>query len=108
MTYKLFKLNGEFIKESFEIPYKFTGFITNNISGVERWFLNGQRHRLDGPAIKDIHNNESWYIDDKLHRIGGAALSNNKGEKQYYCYGKSYSKIKHDLLCDIMKLKGII
>ena len=84
MSYKLFKLNGDFIKESNSFYSNFTGIVEYSDSSKE-WFLNGQCHRWDGPA---------WEAGD--------------GPKSWHVYGKHVSKEQHALLVDIMKLKGLL
>jgi hypothetical protein len=32
----------------------------------KHWFLNGKRHREDGPAIVYANGIKIWYIDDQL------------------------------------------
>lgn len=41
---------------------------------LERWHINGFRHRIDGPAETDYYNDgskhiESWYINGKRHNL---------------------------------------
>ncbi len=56
----------------------------NKANGVTTWFLDGNRHRIDGPAHvntkKDI---ESWYINGKLHRTDGPASRKGKNTWWY-------------------------
>jgi len=43
--------------------------------GIKRWFNeNGELHRLDGPAVIG-HGYESWYVNGKRHRDNGPAVS---------------------------------
>jgi len=47
----------------------------------EDWYLNGQRHRIDGPAWRQwrvvagytVLTLEAWYLNGQLHRIDGPA-----------------------------------
>ena len=43
-------------------------------TGSKIWFQNGLRHRLDGPAITDADGSEYWYQDGQRHRIDGPAI----------------------------------
>ena len=57
------------------------------------WYLNGKRHREDGPAIKytvKVHNNGNkyWYLNGKLHREDGPAYEGSNGSKSWYLKGK--------------------
>jgi hypothetical protein len=37
-----------------------------DVFGTKEWYVNGMRHRLDGPAIEDPRNNgDRWFIDYK-------------------------------------------
>jgi hypothetical protein len=40
---------------------------------VHTWWLNGQLHRIDGPAFED-NNEKRWYTEGKLHRLDGPAI----------------------------------
>jgi len=31
------------------------------------WYLNGKRHREDGPAIEYADGSKSWYLNDKKY-----------------------------------------
>jgi hypothetical protein len=65
----------------------------NPSSRVERWFLNGQPHREDGPAVifhkahgTDTHY-EHWYIHGKLHRDGFPAIVGSNGYEKWFKHG---------------------
>lgn len=32
-------------------------------SGIKEWYLNGQRHREDGPAVECSDGDKSWYLN---------------------------------------------
>ena len=34
-------------------------------NGTKEWFLNGQRHREDGPAIEYSDGTKDWYLNDE-------------------------------------------
>ena len=34
-------------------------------NGTKFWFLNGKRHREDGPAIEYDNGYKAWYLNDK-------------------------------------------
>jgi hypothetical protein len=56
-------------------------------NGNKYWVLNGNYHRVDGPAI--IHNNGSkfWYINGKIHREDGPAADYANGDKFWFLNG---------------------
>ncbi len=56
--------------------------------GTKRWFLNGELHREDGPAIEGSDGSKWWYLNGKLHREDGPAIVYENEEKQWYLNGK--------------------
>jgi len=38
-------------------------------NGDKRWYLNGERHREDGPAVELVDGSKEWYLDDKRVRM---------------------------------------
>ena len=36
--------------------------------GDKEWWLNGKRHREDGPAIETTHGNKEWFLNGEYHR----------------------------------------
>ena len=58
--------------------------------GTKRWFLNGERHREDGPAIEWSDGEKHWYLNDKLHREDGPAIEYPNGTKCWYLNGKKH------------------
>ena len=54
-------------------------------SGTERWYLNGKRHREDGPATIHTNGTEQWWQHGKRHREDGPAiLLKYKNTKYWY------------------------
>lgn len=62
-----------------------------------RWYVKGQFHREDGPAIIYDSGAKSWWNYDKLHRIDGPAFECPHGNHLWYINGKKFSKEKFDL-----------
>ena len=56
--------------------------------GTKQWFLNGERHREDGPAIEYASGSKWWYLNGKRHREDGPAIEYPNGEKHWYLNGK--------------------
>jgi hypothetical protein len=50
--------------------------------GAKTWVVNGQFHRLDGPAVKFPNGTKQWWVDGKCHRLDGPAITS----KNYYAY----------------------
>ena len=53
-------------------------------NGDKFWYLNGQLHREDGPAIEWEDGSKDWYLNDKLHREDGPAIECADGTKYWY------------------------
>ena len=130
MTIKLYTLANKFIKETDKFPENFTGIMKFQIgqkqwflhgkihridgpaiehaNGTKEWIVNHERHRLDGPAIEWISGTKEWCVNHKRHRLGGPAYECPNGNKEYWIDDKQVTELEHNLLCDIMKLKGLI
>jgi hypothetical protein len=61
--------------------------------GHKRYYLNGQLHRADGPAIEFTDGSKVWYIHGHLHRLDGPAVDYSYGNKYWHLHGK-YLPIK--------------
>ena len=81
---KLYSLDNKFIEKTDAHPYNFTG-IVKYMNGNKFWYINGNPHRLDGPACEWHDGSKSWWID-----------------------GKKVTELECKLLYDIMKLKGLL
>ena len=58
--------------------------------GTKHWYLNGERHRTDGPAIECTDGTKYWYLNDKQHRTDGPAVEYTSGTKHWYLNGKCH------------------
>ena len=58
--------------------------------GTKCWYLNGKRHRIDGPAIEFANDGKEWFVDGKRHRIDGPAVERADGAKYWYIDGKQH------------------
>jgi hypothetical protein len=59
-----------------------------NKYGDKFWYLNGNRHREDGPAIEYADGTKRWYLDGSLHREDGPAIEYANGNKSWFLNGK--------------------
>ena len=59
-------------------------------NGSKEWFLNGKRHREDGPANEWADGSKSWYLNGKLHREDGPAIDRAGGSKEWFLNGKRH------------------
>ena len=57
-------------------------------NGTKYWYLNGELHREDGPAIEYANGDKHWYLDGKRHREDGPATEHANGTKYWYLNGK--------------------
>ena len=63
-----------------------------NDNGSKQWYLNGERHREDGPAIEWANGHKSWWVNDKLHREDGPAVEYANGDKSWFLNGKKLTE----------------
>jgi hypothetical protein len=63
-----------------KLTSKGTGIVKSG--SYEAWYLNGQRHRVDGPAYKS-GSYEAWYLNGQLHRVDGPAYKDGSREEWY-------------------------
>ena len=62
-----------------------------NTNGDIKWFQNGKRHRLDGPACEYANGNKTWFQNDKRHRLDGPAIEYADGGK-VWCQNGEYHR----------------
>jgi hypothetical protein len=62
--------------------------LIESANGDKCWYLNGKRHREDGPAIEYANGSKFWYLNDKLHREDGPAIESANGNKFWFLNGK--------------------
>lgn len=63
--------------------------------GTKIWYLNGQLHREDGPAIEYASGTKSWYLNGQLHREDGPAVEYVKGTEKWYLNGQCLTAAEH-------------
>lgn len=51
---------------------------------TEEWWVNGNLHREDGPAMWHSWGGEQWWHHGKLHRENGPAVIWESGARQWY------------------------
>ena len=54
------------------------------------WYLNGYRHREDGPAVEHADGTNYWYLNGELHREDGPAIERPNGDKFWYLNGERH------------------
>ena len=63
-----------------------------NDNGTKYWYLNGERHREDGPAIERADGTKFWYLNGKQHREDGPAIEYSSGYKLWYLNDKQLTE----------------
>ena len=64
--------------------------------GTKHWYLNGQLHREDGPAVECANGDKHWYLNDQRHREAGPAIENADGDKCWYLNGQDLTEEEFD------------
>jgi hypothetical protein len=67
----------------------FTG-IAKFHNGDKNWFINGSRHREDGPAIERVNGDKEWFKNNQRHREDGPAIERANGDKEWWVSGKRH------------------
>jgi len=60
--------------------------------GTLEWWIDGKRHRTDGPACEYADGTKLWYLDGKRHRVNGPAIEYAYGGKHWYLDGKELTE----------------
>ena len=60
--------------------------------GTKRWYLNGEYHRTDGPAIEYSNGDKRWYLNGLQHRTDGPAIEHLNGNKEWFLNGEYLSE----------------
>tara|TARA_R110002124_G_scaffold49351_3_gene144807 strand:+ start:4109 stop:4621 length:513 start_codon:yes stop_codon:yes gene_type:complete len=58
--------------------------------GSRYWYLNGQYHREDGPALELYDGSKYWYLKGKRHREDGPAIEDSSGSKYWLLNGRRH------------------
>ena len=69
-------------------------------NGSLYWYKNGVRHREDGPAIEYAAGDCWWYIDGVLHREDGPAIERLDGTGSWWLRGVEYAYENFDAALD--------
>jgi len=64
-------------------------------NGSKRWYLNGLRHRVDGPAVVYLDGFKSWWLCGQPHRADGPAIEWIDGSKSWYLNGRELTEEQH-------------
>ena len=80
--------------------------LTIDANGTKCWYLDGKRHRVDGPAIEWANGTKRWYLDGKRHRIDGPAEEYANGTKRWYLDGNKVDCQTQEQFLHMMKMKA--
>jgi len=71
------------------------------MNGYKAWWLNGELHREDGPAIEYHDGGVEWHFNGSLHRKDGPAIDHADGNKEWWLNGHSFTiDIIISIFCD--------
>ena len=73
--------------------------------GYKEWYLNGNRHREDGPAVEYADGSKCWYLNGNRHREDGPAIECADGSKAWFLNDEEYSE--SDWKKEIAKIKKL-
>ena len=80
-----------------------------NPNGDCEWWLNGKKHRIDGPAIShDSDNYFEWWVDGKRHNENGPAICFANGNYSWFIDNINYSQSEFLAISRENKLKTIL
>jgi hypothetical protein len=92
------------VRRQMQMIYPINGLYIG-FSGSKRWYQNGQRNRLNGPASSYVNNDKFWYQNDQRHRLDGPAIEYNFGDKKWYYQGEYIDCSTQEEFERIIKLK---
>jgi len=72
---------------------------TTTTDGDQEWWINGKRHREDGPAIIYAIGDQRWYINGRLHRENEPAIIYANGTQSWYLNGKRHREDGPAIIC---------
>ena len=65
--------------------------IVEYADGTKKWYVNGNLHRIDGPAVEYADGDKEWWFNGQPHRENGPANEKTNGYKEWWLNGKQYS-----------------
>ena len=71
-------------------------------NGNKRWYLNGELHRADGPAIEWASGTKAWCLNGKYHRADGPAIEYAGGGKLWFINDKEYSEEDFNIVKEVL------
>ena len=74
-------------------------------NGSREWYLNGEPHREDGPAVERPDGTREWYLNGKRHREDGPAVEEANGTREWYWRGE---KLRVRTQKGFLKIRSIL
>ena len=72
------------ISEQDRVWYILKGYEISETTFYRVWYLNGERHREDGPAIEWADGDREWWVNGEFHREDGPAIEYADGHCVWY------------------------
>lgn len=85
---------------------KYTGIWKG--SGASEHYVDGLRHRVDGPAVEHTNGTKEWYFEGLHHRDDGPAIVFSDGTTHFWVHGQKIDETSFELYANMMKLKGLL
>ena len=73
-------------------------------NGDKVWYLNGEHHREDGPAVEWANGHKVWCLNGKRHREDGPACEWANGYKAWWL---NHEKVDPETIVDLWLAKNI-
>ncbi len=64
-------------------------------NGYKAWLINGKLHREDGPAEIRSNGHKEWWFNGQQHREDGPAVEYADGRKKWYIKGERYTEAEY-------------
>ena len=71
-------------------PWKIPDGHWIDINGDQVWIKDGQRHRIDGPAIIEPDGSKYWIYQGRMHRTDGPAVVYQDGGMEWRLNGVEF------------------
>ncbi len=96
IKYKIYKQRIKITKKLQAIEYTVEGKLHREEGpaidwlnvGTKSWWLNGDRHRSDGPSIECTNGYKAWWVHGSRHRVDGPAVIYTDGHKEWWLNGE--------------------
>ena len=69
--------------------------VTVDDYGTKMWYLNGELHREDGPAVEYADGDKFWFLHGERHREDGPAIEFPNGNKYWCLNGEPVTEQEH-------------